>query len=95
MRDAYDEEPDPPDWMSPDYTPPTEPLGDQPPPPHDPPTAVGASAEDPPPPPRRRSVEPWRRPGWRLEGGLARLAGEILDTLDSVGDRIAEGLGLR
>jgi hypothetical protein len=29
------------------------------------------------------------------EGGLAQLATQILDTLDNVGDRIAEGLGLR
>jgi hypothetical protein len=93
MRDAYDEEPDPPDWLSPDYTPQSEARGDQP-PPNEPPTAVGASAEDPPPPPRR-SVEPWRRPAWRPDVDLARLASDILDTLDSVGDRIAEGLGLR
>jgi hypothetical protein len=93
MSDAYDQEPDPPDWLSPDYAPTPEPRGDQPPPPNEPPTAVGASAEEPPPPPRR-AVEPWRRPGWRPES-LARLASDILDTLDTVGDRIAEGLGLR
>lgn len=92
MSDAFDGAPDPPDWVSPDYnTPPTEPRGDQPPPPNDPPTAVGAS-EDPPP---RRFVEAWRRPGWGPEGTLARLATQILDTLDNVGDRIAQGLGLR
>jgi hypothetical protein len=94
MRDASDESPDLPDWLSPDYTPPTAPEGDQPPPPNEPPTAVGASAEDPSPPPRH-SVQPWRRPGLFPEGGLAQLATQILDTLDNVGDRIAEGLGLR
>ncbi|HKW50017.1 MAG TPA: hypothetical protein VJN70_21335 [Gemmatimonadaceae bacterium] len=92
MREESDETPDPPDWVSPDYEPPTEPRGDEPPPPNEPPTAVGAS-EDPPPP--RRFVEAWRRPGWRPEMSLARLTTQILDTLDSVGDRIAEGLGLR
>ena len=92
MRDVYDEFPDPPDWLSPDHTPPTAPEGDRPPPPNDPPTAVGASAEDPPP---RRSVQPWRPRGLFPEGGLAGLASQIFDTLDRVGDRIAEGLGLR
>jgi len=94
MRDAHDEVPGSPDWLSPDYSPPTEPEGDLPPPPNEPPTAVGGPAEDPPPPPRRR-IERWRRPRLSPELGLAQLTTQILDVLDDVGDRIAEGLGLR
>ena len=93
MRDESDARPDPPDWLSPDYTPVTEPEGEQPPPPNEPPTAVGASSDDPSPSPRR-SVQRWRRPDWRPES-LAQLTTDILDTLDRVGDRIAAGLGLR
>jgi hypothetical protein len=74
--------------------PPTQPEGALVPPPPKPPTAISAAAESFPPNPPRHP-EPWRRPGWGHRTPFAQLATDILNTLDAIGDRIAEGLRLR
>lgn len=88
------ERPDGPESFSPDDTPPTETAGALVPPPRKPPTAIGAAAESFPPNPARFS-EPWRRRGWKAPTRFARLATQLFDTLDAIGDRIAEELRLR
>jgi len=86
------ERPQPPDWLSPDEAPPTQPSGDLVPPPDKPPAALAASGE---PPPPRRFGEPWRQPGWRGRNRFEQLANEIFDAIDGFADRIASELGLR
>src|SRR5436309_4567342 len=86
--------PEGPESLSADDAPPTETQGGLVPPPRKPPTAIGAAAESFPPNPARFR-EPWRRPGWGQRTLFAQLATEIFDTLDAIGDRIAEQLGLR
>lgn len=58
------------------------------PPPRVPPTAVATSAPPPPPPASSRSTRLGRR-------GIAGLVDAALDSLDTLGDRIAGAVGLR
>lgn len=77
-----------------DQSPPTQPEGGLVPPPPKPPTAVSAEGAPLPPNPRRHS-ESWRQPGWGHRTSFAHFVTEIFNTLDAVGDRIAETLRLR
>lgn len=88
------ERPAGPESFLPEDAPPTQSEGALVPPPGKPPTAIGAAAESLPPEPAKFS-EPWRRPGWGHRTRVARLATQIFDTLDAIGDRIAEQLRLR
>jgi hypothetical protein len=88
------ERPAGPESFSPHDAPPTQTEGALVPPPGKPPTAIGAAAESFPPDPARFS-EAWRRPGWGHRTRAAQLATKIFDTLDAIGDRIAEQLRLR
>lgn len=73
--------------MDEELVPEPEPRGDLVPPPVHPPTALATAA---PLPPRR-----WDDDVIEARGALARVVDRALDALDTVGDSIAEAVGLR
>ena len=75
--------------------PPTGPSASLVPPPKQPPTALAAPAL-PPPPPRLPSLR-WQERRVYIAGSFDLLAvvNRVLDTLDTVGDTIAEAAGIR
>lgn len=82
-------------FSGPDESPPTQSDSSLVPPPAKPPTAVGAGPDPALPPKPRQFGESWRQPGWRHRTSFAHFVTEIFNTLDAVGDRIAETLRLR
>jgi hypothetical protein len=70
-----------------DILPEPEPAGALVPPPRNPPTAL-ATSDALPPRSERRAISP-------RDGTLRRLVDTALNTLDSVGDRVAHAIGLR
>jgi hypothetical protein len=80
--------------MEDDFRPDTQPAGELVPPPRKPPTAVASAAPDPAPGERPIAVRAWRRTGRPLSA-LGGFVNGVFDVLDSLGDSIAEGVGLR
>lgn len=85
----------PPSSTEPDPAPPTEPSGALMPPPKPPVTALAALPVPPPPP--RPPAHHWRERRVIIGGSFDLLVAvnRVLDTLDEVGDRIAEAAGIR